>query len=256
MTNKTYLPPKALALFNHIHFLTQKHGYCYASNEYLADKLGLEISTVKSYLCRLKKFECFDIEHCGHGRRCRRIYVLTNYKDLVEKLKAKALVNEAFLSTPKKISVPYSTEESPKASTKKSTKHIEQKNHKEEKKILERYNDMPVDCEQSKQASRYNDFLNNEILNAFDKRGHRHTAEMLIEHGLETKQLTYILKWESLSIARKIAEMAYTAKFRREARNLAAVVYTKIKLKDTSQGIPQSKKLSTDGYSWMQEGFI
>ena len=124
-----YLPKKALALFNHIHFLTQNaEGYCCAGNDYLADKTDLSPLTVKKYISWLKAWNAIYITHKGHGRRFRMIYVMLSYKELITKYEARQRhIMAEEMRELKKISKPFSPEFAPGF----SPKQIEYLYHRE-----------------------------------------------------------------------------------------------------------------------------
>lgn len=55
--------------------LAEDTGACYAGNDYLADKLGVNVSTVKRRLAQLRALKMIRSRRGGHGIR-RRIYIL------------------------------------------------------------------------------------------------------------------------------------------------------------------------------------
>lgn len=72
------LPAGAKILYAEISSLTDKRGYCFASNEYFADLYGASVRTVQRYLDALKNSGFISIQDGDGGTGRRKIYAGIN----------------------------------------------------------------------------------------------------------------------------------------------------------------------------------
>lgn len=79
------LKPNQKILYAVITSLSNKEGYCYATNKYLAEKLGVEPNTVSSWITDLKRKEFIKVELIRNEKnqiKQRKIYINdATYKD-------------------------------------------------------------------------------------------------------------------------------------------------------------------------------
>ena len=64
------------ALYGVIYGLSQRNGYCFASNEYLANVISLDIRSLQRYLANLEKVNLITREKDEKGKRHIRIAYL------------------------------------------------------------------------------------------------------------------------------------------------------------------------------------
>jgi len=56
------IPNRAKLLYAHIRALSKKNGYCFATNEFLSEIIGVSIRTIKTYLRKLEKIGVIETE--------------------------------------------------------------------------------------------------------------------------------------------------------------------------------------------------
>lgn len=84
------LEPNAIKLYAFVRGLTRAHGYCFATNEYLAHCMRSDISSVKRWLTSLKQEKFIDIQTEKDGIHWqRRIFVGVNFNNCLRRLKNK-----------------------------------------------------------------------------------------------------------------------------------------------------------------------
>ena len=66
------LKPNQKILYAVITSLSNKEGYCYATNKYLAEKLGVEPNTVSSWITDLKRKEFIKVELIRNEKKTNR----------------------------------------------------------------------------------------------------------------------------------------------------------------------------------------
>ncbi|MCL0091787.1 helix-turn-helix domain-containing protein [Dehalococcoidales bacterium] len=77
------VPLRAKKLYGLISSLTQKEGYCWASNNFLAEKSKIPLGTVRRYLKLLKKLNYIDCEINEEGNQ-RKIWITALVEKVVE----------------------------------------------------------------------------------------------------------------------------------------------------------------------------
>lgn len=82
------LEPSAIKLYAMIRMLTKKHGYCFASNEYLAALIEMDISSIKRLMKPLIAEGYIEIEYEKTGIQTKRyIYLSDKFKKSLRRLK-------------------------------------------------------------------------------------------------------------------------------------------------------------------------
>jgi DNA-binding MarR family transcriptional regulator len=82
------IEPNAIKLYAFVRGLTKAHGYCFATNDYLAACMKCDISTVKRLLKSLKEEGFIQIEANKEGIHWQRhIYVGVDFKKCLRRLK-------------------------------------------------------------------------------------------------------------------------------------------------------------------------
>ena len=78
------VPLRAKKLYGLISSLTQKEGFCWASNNFLSEKSRIPLATVRRYLKLLKKLGYIDYEVNKEEGNRRKIWIITLVEKLVE----------------------------------------------------------------------------------------------------------------------------------------------------------------------------
>ena len=75
------LKPNEKLLYALITALSNKEGYCYASNKYLGEKLGVDPKTITSWLADLRKFNYIMVDLIRNENKeiIQRKFILTMY---------------------------------------------------------------------------------------------------------------------------------------------------------------------------------
>ena len=81
------IEPSAIKLYAFIRGLSRVHGYCYATNAYLAECMNCDESTVKRLICSLAKESFISIETNKDGLHWqRRIFIGVYFKECLRRL--------------------------------------------------------------------------------------------------------------------------------------------------------------------------
>ena len=67
----TRLPLGARLLYGEINGLTNKHGFCFASNGWFAKQYGVTTITISNWISKLREYKYIDVEYEPH----RRIFI-------------------------------------------------------------------------------------------------------------------------------------------------------------------------------------
>lgn len=82
-----HIEPNALKLYAVVRNLTRLQGYCFASNEYLADLMDFDVSSIKRWIRSLTKQGYLEIETDKAGINWhRRIYLSDKFKKSLRRL--------------------------------------------------------------------------------------------------------------------------------------------------------------------------
>lgn len=85
------IEPNAIKLYAFVRGLTKAHGYCYATNEYLAACMRCDKSTIQRLLSSLKAEKFIEIQTDKNGIHWqRKIFVGVNFKNCLRSLKNEA----------------------------------------------------------------------------------------------------------------------------------------------------------------------
>lgn len=75
------LPPKAILLYGALTALAHQEGYCWASNQYLAERFHADIRTIQRWISFLKAKGYIQVED-AHSGKYRKIFITESFSKL------------------------------------------------------------------------------------------------------------------------------------------------------------------------------
>jgi len=82
----TDIPPNAKLLFGEITALSNKHGYCFATNKYFADLYGVDVATISRWVSSLADAHFIRVEVDAKQGNSRKIFIQITVGGIDEKI--------------------------------------------------------------------------------------------------------------------------------------------------------------------------